>query len=183
MKTVENAGDALAILFGAKTAQQLTQGFTDVGAIFEAQHKSTRLAVRALAHAMTERPLKSRDAMTSWQAVITYLRTRLVHLPREQLRVLYLDRKNRLIADETANGTVDHCPVYPREIARRALELNACAIILSHNHPSGDPTPSTGDIEITRQVVQALKTLDIVVHDHIVVGAESTTSFRQLGLM
>ncbi len=99
----------------------------------------------------------------------------MAHENREQFRVLFLDKKNALIADEVhQTGTVDHTPVYPREVARRALELAATAIILVHNHPSGDPTPSRADIDMTRQVVEAAKALNIVVHDHIIIGRDGT---------
>jgi DNA repair protein RadC len=102
----------------------------------------------------------------------------------EQFRVLYLDRKNVLIADEEqARGTVDHVPVYPREIVRRALEVNASALILVHNHPSGDPTPSEPDIVMTRRIVQAAETMSIVVHDHLIIGKDRELSFRAQGLL
>jgi DNA repair protein RadC len=102
---------------------------------------------------------------------------------REQFRVLFLDKKNQLIADEVMNeGTVDHAPVYPREVIRRALELSASSVILAHNHPSGDPTPSRADAEMTREVVEAGKPLRITVHDHIVVGREGVASLKALGL-
>ena len=98
--------------------------------------------------------------------------------------MLFLDKKNRLIADEQmAEGTVDHAPVYPQEVMRRALELNASAVILVHNHPSGDPTPSAADIEMTKQVIDAGRWLRIVVHDHVVVGGQETASLRGLGLL
>jgi DNA repair protein RadC len=98
--------------------------------------------------------------------------------------VLFLDRKNQLIADETlGRGTVDHAPVYPREVARRALELSACALILVHNHPSGDPAPSSADIDMTRQIVDAVRPLRIEVHDHLVVGRDGVASFKALGLI
>jgi DNA repair protein RadC len=105
------------------------------------------------------------------------------HEAREQFRVLFLDKKNQLILDEVMNqGTVDHAPVYPREVVRKALEVGACAVILVHNHPSGDPTPSSADVEMTRQVVDAGRTLNIVVHDHLVVGRQGVASFKALGL-
>jgi DNA repair protein RadC len=104
--------------------------------------------------------------------------------PHEEFRVLFLDRKNILIADEVqARGTIDHTPVYPREIVKRALELGASAIILVHNHPSGDPTPSRADIEMTREVAAAAKALNIAVHDHLVVGRSGHASFKSLGLI
>ena len=104
--------------------------------------------------------------------------------PQEEFRVLFLDRKNVLIADEVqSQGTIDHTPVYPREIVRRALEHSASAMILVHNHPSGDPTPSRADIEMTNEIVQAAKALRIAVHDHLVVGRGGTASFKALGLL
>jgi DNA repair protein RadC len=116
--------------------------------------------------------------------VVTYCRTTMAHRNTEQFRVLFLDRKNVVIADEAqAEGTVDHVPVYPREIARRALELSASALLLIHNHPSGDPTPSPQDIEMTDRIVRACGALDIVIHDHMIIGKESEVSFRSLGLM
>jgi len=120
----------------------------------------------------------------SWTTLTTYLRTQLQHETREQFRVLFLDRKNQLIADELlGQGTVSHAPVYPREIARRALELAASAVILVHNHPSGDPTPSRADIDVTREIMDALTSLDVTVHDHLVAGKNGVTSFRATGLI
>jgi DNA repair protein RadC len=108
----------------------------------------------------------------------------MAHEPREQFRVLFLDVKNQLIADEVMNeGTVDHAPVYPREIARRAMELSAASVILVHNHPSGDPTPSQGDIEMTRRLAAALSTLNVVLHDHVIVGRNREMSFRKSNLL
>jgi len=124
-----------------------------------------------------------RPVISSWSALLAYVRTALAHEPREQFRVLFLDRKNQLIADEVMNrGTVDHAPVYPREVMRRALELSASAIILVHNHPSGDPTPSSADVDMTRQVVDAGRPLRVSVHDHLVVGRDGVASFKALGL-
>ncbi len=106
------------------------------------------------------------------------------HLEFEQFRILFLDRKNTLIADEEqARGTVDHVPVYPREVAKRALELNASAIILVHNHPSGDPSPSDSDIDMTAQIAAALTPLSITVHDHLIIGKSDELSFRATGLL
>ena len=122
--------------------------------------------------------------ISSWTALLSYVRVSLQHEPREQFRVLYLDKKNQLILDEVQNrGTVDHAPVYPREVVRRALELSASSMIIVHNHPSGDPTPSRADIEMTKQVVLAAKSLSVEVHDHLIVGREGVASFKQLGLM
>lgn len=114
-----------------------------------------------------------RKAISSFSALLDYVRVTLQHQPREQFRVLFLDRKNQLIADEImGRGTVDHAPAYPREIVRRALELSASALILVHNHPSGDPTPSQADIDMTRQIMEAGKMLKVEVHDHLIVGRQ-----------
>ena len=127
--------------------------------------------------------VRKRTVISSWTALLAYVRVAMAHEGREQFRVLFLDKKNQLIADQVMNhGTVDHAPVYPREIMRRALELSASAVILVHNHPSGDPTPSSADIDMTRQVVEAGRPLRVTVHDHLVVGREGVASFKALGL-
>ena len=137
------------------------------------------LLVRVLEH-----PLRQRTVLGSSEAVKAYLQARLAALPREVFHVLFLDKRNQLITDERLGvGTVDHAPVYPREVARRALELSASAILLAHNHPSGDPTPSRADIDMTRQVAEAVKVLQIVVHDHFIVAGDQVASLRALGLM
>ena len=108
----------------------------------------------------------------------------MAHLPTEQFRILFLDRKNILIADEEQQkGTVDHVPVYPREVVKRALSLNASALIIVHNHPSGDPTPSDADIAMTRKIEQALDAVGITLHDHVIIGKERDSSFRSMGLI
>ena len=123
-------------------------------------------------------------ALSSSSAVAGYLRILLAGLAREQFWVLFLDCKNQLIASEMlAEGTVDHAPVYPREVLRRALELNSSNLILVHNHPSGDPSPSRPDIEMTRQVIEAAKALRIGVHDHMIVGREKVVGLRAEGLI
>lgn len=128
--------------------------------------------------------LAKRDVLSSWSSVVSYCQRTLQGMGREQFHVLFLDRKNKLIRDERmGDGTVDHAPVYPREVVRRALELQASALILVHNHPSGDPTPSSADIEMTRLIVEAARTMDISVHDHLIVGRDGHASLRQLGLM
>lgn len=144
-----------------------------------------RLALaRDLAQRLLRGPLRERPVLGNWSALIDYLRAGLAGRSRERFHVLYLDKKNRLIRDEIeGEGTVDHAPVYPREILRRALELDASALILAHNHPAGDPTPSSADVEMTRQVVEAARALRISVHDHVVVGGEGVASFRALGLL
>ncbi len=137
-----------------------------------------------LACRVAREPLRKRTVITSWSQLLAYVRLSLAHAAREEFRVLFLDKKNQLILDERMNrGTVDHAPVYPREVVRRALELNASALILVHNHPSGDPAPSSADVEMTRQIVDAAKALAINVHDHIVVGRDGTASLKALGLM
>jgi len=136
-------------------------------------------ALRAGRDAVGKRPV-----ISSWSALLAYVKTALAHEAREQFRVLFLDKKNQLIADETMNrGTVDHAPVYPREVMRRALELSASAVILVHNHPSGDPTPSAADVDMTRQVIEAGRALRIAIHDHLVVGRGGVASFKALGLI
>ena len=128
--------------------------------------------------------LSGRCLLTSWSAVVAYLKLTMAHCEREAFRVLFLDKKNQLIADEVlGHGTVDHAPVYPREVMRRALELSTSALILVHNHPSGDPAPSAADIDMTRQIVAAARVFAIAVHDHVVVGRSDIASFKALGLM
>ena len=125
-----------------------------------------------------------RDVIPSWDALLAYLKVDLAERTREQFRVLFLDKRNRLIADEVmGHGTIDHAPVYPREVLRRTLELEASAIILVHNHPSGDPTPSSADRAVTQEIVNAASALRVTVHDHIVVAREGVTSFKTLGLI
>ncbi len=128
--------------------------------------------------------VRQKTVIASWSALISYVRQEMQHEKREQFRVLFLDRKNQLIADEIMNhGTVDHAPVYPREIARRALELAASSVILVHNHPSGDVKPSKADIDITREIIDALTPLEITVHDHLIAGTGGVTSFKSSGLI
>lgn len=128
--------------------------------------------------------IPERVGLSSWAAVIAYCTRAMAGQTTEQFRVLFLDRKNKLLRDEIQNhGTVDHTPVYTREVVRRALELGASAIILVHNHPSGDPTPSSSDVEMTKQIIDAARTLDIAVHDHLIIGRNGHTSLKQLGLM
>lgn len=139
---------------------------------------------QAAAVRMGRSKVVQRPVLSSWMALIDYCRTAMAFAEREQFRVLYLDRKNILIADEVqGEGTVDHTPVYPREVMKRALELSASAIILVHNHPSGDPTPSSADIVMTRQIVEIGKPLGIAVHDHLIVGRDGHASFRGLKLI
>jgi len=140
--------------------------------------------VEAAAHRMARTRVMNRPVMSSWDMLLDYCKTTMAHRALEQFRILFLDRKNILIADEEQQkGTVDHVPVYPREVVKRALELNASALILVHNHPSGDPTPSQSDISMTNQVIQAADVLGIVVHDHLIIGKSAEFSFRSNGLI
>jgi DNA repair protein RadC len=140
--------------------------------------------VDAFAQRMAQARVLRREVLSSWDALIAYCRTCMAHREIEQFRVLFLDRKNTVIADEAlGSGTVGHVPVYPREVAKRALELNASAVILVHNHPSGDPTPSREDVTMTARVLAACEAIDVTVHDHIVVGKDSEVSFRATGLL
>ncbi len=140
--------------------------------------------LEAAAHKMARTRILGRNAISSWDALITYCKTAMAYREVEQFRILYLDRKNMLIADEEqGRGTVDHVPVYTREVIKRALELNASALILVHNHPSGDPEPSQADIEMTREIETAAATMNITIHDHIIIGRAQETSFRSIGLL
>ena len=140
--------------------------------------------VHASAVKLAQARILNRPVISSWNDLVAYCRSAMADEKTEQFRILFLDRKNILIADEIQQrGTVDHTPVYPREVVKRALELSASAIILVHNHPSGDPTPSRADIEMTNQIVTAAKALGIRVHDHLVIGAAREASFKTLGLL
>jgi DNA repair protein RadC len=140
--------------------------------------------VEAAAHRLARARVLGRQVISSWDTLLDYCHTVMSHRQTEHFRVLFLDRKNTLIADEEqARGTVDHVPVYPREVVKRALELNASALILVHNHPSGDPTPSQADIAMTAQIKVAADALGITLHDHIVIGKSREQSFRSTGLL
>ncbi|WAC61327.1 RadC family protein [Brevundimonas sp. SL130] len=178
------AGDLLARFgsLGAVAAADLSEltRSSDAGLAVLSDLKILReLAVRLARVDACRRP-----AIASWNALQAYVRAALAHWPREQFRVLYLDHRNNLLRDEwVAEGTVDHAPVYPREVVRRALDLSASAMILVHNHPSGDPTPSRADIEMTRKLVDAARVFGLQVHDHLVIGRQGTASFKALGLI
>jgi DNA repair protein RadC len=140
--------------------------------------------VRAGALRLAQSQVLGRPVLSSWQALLDYLSAGMAYSKTEQFRILFLDRKNVLIADEQQQrGTVDHTPVYPREVVKRALELGASALILVHNHPSGDPTPSQADIAMTAEVVEAGARMGITVHDHLVIGKGRHESFKALGLL
>ena len=136
-------------------------------------------ALRLSQHRLMDKPV-----LSHWQALLDYLHASMAYTGNEQFRILFLNKKNMLIADEVQQkGTVDHTPVYPREIIKRALELHATALIMVHNHPSGDPTPSSADIEMTKEVQSAGEKMGIVLHDHVIVARDGSTSFRSQGLL
>lgn len=140
--------------------------------------------VEAAAARLARSRVMNRQVLSSWDALLDYCHTTMAHAEIEHFRVLFLDRKNTLIADEEqAQGTVNHVPVYPREIIRRALDLNASALILVHNHPSGDPSPSDADILMTRRIQDAASVMEITVHDHLIIGKSREISFRAQGLL
>lgn len=140
--------------------------------------------IEAATHRMSQGKVLKRPVLSSWNALLDYCRVTMAHRETEQFRILFLDRKNVLIADEMqSKGTVDHVPVYPREVIKRALDLNASAVILVHNHPSGDPTPSTADIDMTEQISRACDAVGIVVHDHLIIGKSKEVSFKSEGYL
>ncbi|MDP5219407.1 DNA repair protein RadC [Ruegeria sp. 2205SS24-7] len=140
--------------------------------------------VEASAHRLARARVLQRHVLSGWDALLDYCHTTMAHRETEQFRVLYLDRKNVLIADEEqARGTVDHVPVYPREVAKRALELNASALILVHNHPSGDPTPSQSDIDMTMRIQDVCQALGLILHDHLIIGKSNELSLRSEGYL
>ena len=140
--------------------------------------------VEAAAQRMARARVMHKPVLSGWDALLDYCHTAMAHHETEQFRVLYLDRNNSLIADEEqARGTVDHVPVYPREVVKRALELNASALILVHNHPSGDPAPSRADIAMTAQIQSAAESLSLTLHDHLIIGKETELSFRAAGYL
>ena len=156
---------------GAATAQQL--GDNDLLNLFS-----------AIGRVVSKRFLMKRPCLDRWQLVLDYLTSAIGFEPREQFRVLYLDKCNNLIADEVMQeGTVDHTPVYPREVLRRAIELHATGCLLVHNHPSGDATPSRADVDMSKQVVEVCGLLGIAVHDHVIIARDGHSSLRGLGLM
>ena len=176
-------------------AKRLLERFGTLGDMFAAEPAQLRefeidqrtlvlfRAVREVGRRLAERKVKDMPVLTNWQQLIDYCHAALAHEKTEQFRILFLDRKNVLIADEVQQrGTIDHTPVYPREVMKRALELDAAALILVHNHPSGDPKPSRDDIEMTREIKAAAEALGIAIHDHLVIGRKGHASFRSLGL-
>lgn len=192
------------LLFGARArgdtkplAKALLARFGNLAGVFAAsQHELAEVpgigdtAIAALkivpeaARRMALEEILERPVLSNWNQVLDYCRMSMGREKIEQFRLLFLDTKNRLIADEVQQrGTLNHTPVYPREVVKRALELDASAIIMVHNHPSGDPTPSRADIEITRQIQVAASTVSVTLHDHIVIGRSGNNSFKSLGLL
>jgi DNA repair protein RadC len=184
-RDVKSLAKTLIARFGsfAEVLAAPEQRLREVPGIGEAVATDLKL-VRAAGLRMARGEVRKKTVLGSWTQVIDYCRSAMAFETREEFRILFLDKKNALIADEVQQiGTVDHTPVYPREIVKRALELSSSAIILVHNHPSGDPTPSTADIAMTRQIVDIAKSLGIAVHDHIVIGRDGHASFRGLQLI
>lgn len=176
-KLLETFGDFNGVM--AAPADRLTE-VPGVGMAVICELKIVEAAAQRLARSR----VMQRSVVSSWDALIDYCHTAMAHRDIEQFRVLYLDRKNVLIADEEqSRGTVDHVPVYPREVMKRALQLNASALILVHNHPSGDPTPSSEDISMTAKIETAAQTLGLTLHDHLIIGKSRELSFRSEGLL
>lgn len=174
---IEQFGDFNRVLSAPITRLRATPGVGDA-VITELK------IVEASAQRMARARILQHHVLSSWDALLDYCHTTMAHRETEQFRILFLDRKNVVIADEEqAKGTVDHVPVYPREVVKRALELNASALILVHNHPSGDPTPSQADIAITDQINEACGALGLTLHDHIIIGKSRELSFRTQGLL
>ncbi|PDT35071.1 hypothetical protein CO671_18035 [Rhizobium sp. M10] len=169
---------SLSGVFGAPAAL-----LTEVKGVGETVALDLKL-ISTVAHRTLKSEIRSKQVLSSWSSVIQYCHAAMAHETREQFRILFLDKRNVLIADEVqGRGTVDHTPVYPREVVKRALELSATAIILVHNHPSGDPTPSRADIDMTKVIIEAAKALDITVHDHIIIGKDGHVSLKGLKLI
>jgi DNA repair protein RadC len=177
-------------------ASALLQNFPSIGHVITAEASQLRAfglmehdiavfrLVREIACRMARAEVRSRPVLSNWQALIAYLQTAMAYVQIEQFRILFHDRRNNLIADEVKQrGTVNHTPVYPREVMKRALILNASALIVVHNHPSGDPKPSREDIETTRELKAAANALELELHDHVVIGHGKHASFRSLGLL
>ena len=210
-RLLDKGGEALAdyeilefLLFAAKSradtkplAKALLQRFGSLSAVLAAEPATLgevpgmgQASIAALkivpeaARRLAREQVMGQPVLSSWTKLLDYCRIALAHEKRERFHLLFLDRQTRLIADETQqSGTVDHTPVYPREVVRRALELGASGLIPVHNHPSGDPTPSKADVEMTREIVAAGEKLGLAVHDHVVIGKSGETSFKAAGLL
>lgn len=179
-RDVKPLAKALIQTFGsfAETVHAPDARLREIGGLGEAAITEIKL-IAAASSRVAKGQLKQRTVLSSWATVIDYCRTAMAFADKEQFRILFLDKRNQLIADEVQQvGTVDHTPVYPREVVKRALELSATAIIMVHNHPSGDPTPSQADIQMTKAVIEVSKPLGIAVHDHIIVGKHGHASLK-----
>lgn len=167
----------------AETVSASTERLTEIKGISKNVAQEIKI-IQAAAIKLSQERVLQRPLLSGWNDLLAYCRASMADEKTELFRILFLDRKNILVADEVQQrGTVDHTPVYPREVIKRALELSASAIILVHNHPSGDPTPSPADIEMTMNIVSAAKPLNIRVHDHLIIGHKTETSFKSLGLL
>lgn len=176
-KLIEEFGGFSGVLVADADA---LANFPGMGETSVAALKIVQLAALHLISA----PVREQPVLASWQALLDYLRADMAHLAHERVRVLHLDSKNRLIRDElVSEGSVDQAAIYTREVIKRALALGSAAIILVHNHPSGDSTPSRQDIAITKDICDAARTLGIAVHDHIIIGKNGHMSFRSKGLI
>lgn len=195
-ETTEQDLLAALLVSSPSSASSLLQTFPSIGHVITAEVSQLRgfgltgrdiamfRLVREIACRMARAEVRRRPVLSNWQALLAYLQAAMAFEQVEQFRVLFLDRKNNLIADEVQQrGTVNHTPVYPREVMKRALILNASALIIVHNHPSGDPRPSRDDIEMTRELKAAASALEVELHDHIVIGHGTHASFRSLGLL
>lgn len=179
-RDVKPLAKALIKRFGsfAETAAARPERLREIEGLGEAAIVEIKLT-EAVATRLARGKIEARQTLSSFIDVLDYCRTAMAYADREEFRVLFLDKRNALIADEVQGvGTIDHTPVYPREIIRRALELGASALILAHNHPSGDPTPSAADIRMTKDIVAIAEPFGITVHDHLIVGKHGQTSFR-----
>jgi DNA repair protein RadC len=170
-------GDLSAVL--AAPPQELL-GYTGIGENVITEFK----IIEAAALRFGQAKLSHRSVLQNWNALVVYCRTRMAEKKIEKFHVIFLDKQNKIIADEEmGSGTVDHTPVYPREIMKKALELSASALILVHNHPSGDPSPSQADIEMTNQLKSLAESFNIVLHDHLIIGRHAEVSFKNVGLL
>jgi DNA repair protein RadC len=184
-RDVKPLAKALIQAFGsfAETVHAPDARLREVGGLGEAAITEIKL-IAAASSRVAKGQLKQRTVLSSWATVIDYCRTAMAFADKEQFRIIFLDKRNQLIADEVQQvGTIDHTPVYPREVVKRALELSATAIIMVHNHPSGDPTPSQADIQMTKAVIEVSKPLGISVHDHIIVGKHGHASLKGMKLI
>lgn len=184
-RDVKPLAKSLIQAFGsfAETIHAPDARLREIGGLGEAAITEIKL-IAAASNRVAKGQLKQRTLLSSWATVIDYCRTAMAFADKEQFRIIFLDKRNQLIADEIQQiGTVDHTPVYPREVVKRALELSATAIIMVHNHPSGDPTPSQADIQMTKAVIEVSKPLGIAVHDHIIVGKHGHASLKGMKLI